>query len=117
MKVTLRTKSKRYTDLTFGNTYRVIGIEAGDYRVMNDDGRPYLYPPTLFHLVDERVPADWVTETGDDGETYAYPTELSGAGFFEDVFDYKKAALATLELSLRRQRESESASRSRGRSA
>lgn len=117
MKVILKTKSKRHPDLTYGNVYRVIGIEAGDYRVMNDDGRPYLYPPTLFQVVDEHIPGDWITEIGDDGETYAYPAELGGAGFFEDVFDYKKTALATLELSLRRQRESEGSPKSRDRSA
>ena len=78
---------KDYQDLTIGNVYRVIGIEAGDYRLMNDKGLPYLYPTHLFDLVDPQEPKDWVTDYGEAGERYAYPSELNRVGFFEDYFD------------------------------
>ena len=72
----------------------MIGIEADDYRILNDQGRPYVYPRRLFEVVDPREPKDWVIERGDDGERYAYPSLLNAPGFFEDFFDAKKEAVA-----------------------
>lgn len=71
MIVKLKKPNSRYRDLTSGQLYGVIGIEADDLRIINDAGRPFLYPPDLFSLVDAREPADWVTEFGDDGERYS----------------------------------------------
>ena len=88
-------KKARNRDLTFGEPYVVIGIEADDLRILNDAGRPFLYPPELFSLVDRRAPVDWVTEFGDDGERYSYPPPLNKTGFFEDFFDQKAKAVAT----------------------
>ena len=95
MIVKLRRKNSRYPDLAYGQGYVVIGIEADDLRILNDQGRPYLYPSRLFEIVDPREPEDWVTEYGDDGERYAYPPLLNNCGFFEDFFDAKEDALAT----------------------
>lgn len=95
MIVKLRRRSARYPDLTPKQPYVVIGIEADDLRVLNDHGRPYLYPPRLFEVVDPREPADWVKEFGEDGERYAYPPLLNHSGFFEDFFDGKPEAVAT----------------------
>jgi hypothetical protein len=95
MIVKLKKKSARYRDLKFGQQYVVIGIEADDLRILNDAGRPFLYPPQLFSLVDSGEPIDWVTEFGDDGERYSYPVPLNKSGFFEDFFDDKAKAVAT----------------------
>ena len=95
MTVKLRRRNARYPDLTPRQPYVVIGIEAGDLRILNDAGRPYLYPPRLFRVLDSREPEDWVTESGDDGERYAYPSALNGPGFFEDFFDDKPKAVGT----------------------
>lgn len=95
MIVKLRRRSARYPDLTPKQPYVVIGIEADDLRVLNDHGRPYLYPPRLFEVVDPREPGDWVKEFGEDGERYAYPPLLNHSGFFEDFFDGKPEAVAT----------------------
>jgi len=84
-----------FPDLTPDQPYFVIGIEANDYRILNDHGKPYLYPPELFEIVDSHEPTFWVTEYGQDGERYSYPPELSGPGFFEDYFDGKDEALST----------------------
>jgi len=46
----------------------VIGIEAGDLRILNDAGRPYLYSTRLFSVVDSQEPSDWITEYDEDGE-------------------------------------------------
>ncbi|MBI4609119.1 MAG: hypothetical protein HY726_08925 [Candidatus Rokubacteria bacterium] len=95
MIVKLRRKNPRYRDLTPGQPYLVIGIEADEFRILNDAGRPYLYPSRLFRLVDSREPRDWVTEFGEDRERYAYPVPLNKPGFFEDFFDEKPKALRT----------------------
>ena len=95
MIVKLRRKNPWYRDLTAGQSYVVIGIEANDLRILNDAGRPYLYARRLFELVDPREPCDWVTEYGEDGERYAYPPPLNTPGFFEDFFDDKPEAVGT----------------------
>lgn len=95
MTVKLRRKNTPYRDLTLGQLYVVIGIEGDDLRLINDAGRPYLYPPKLFTVVDASEPADWVTEIGEDGERYAYPPLLNKSGFFEDFFDEKPRAVKT----------------------
>lgn len=107
MKVKLMKKNLdgiEYQDLTLGNTYRVIGIEADDYRIINDEGQPYLYPPALFSIVDKHEPADWITEYGEEGERYAYPPELGRVGFFEDYFDDEPQAIAIFRHYLATQR-------------
>jgi len=73
----------------------VIGVEADDLRLLNDAGRPYLYPSRLFIFLDKREPSDWITELGADGERYSYPPELNKRGFFEDFFDEKSQAVST----------------------
>lgn len=85
----------RFLDLTAGQPYLVIGIEADDYRLLNDHGRPYVYPKELFEVVDPREPEDWVSEVGEDQERYAYPPPLNAVGFFEDYFDAKAEAVTT----------------------
>jgi len=93
--VKLRRKNLRYPDLKPGQAYVVIGIEADDLRILNDAGRPFLYPRRLFTLVDSQEPSDWVTEYGEEGERYSYPPVLNKSGFFEDFFDDKPKAVGT----------------------
>ena len=66
MIVKLRRKNSRYPDLAPRQNYVVIGVEADDLRILNDQGRPYLYPVRLFEIVDAREPADWIAELGED---------------------------------------------------
>ncbi len=75
--------------LSVGNTYEVIGIEADDYRIVDDKGEPILFDPTCFDVVDTLEPEFWVSETG-EGVRYAYPREWMRPGFFEDYFDYNE---------------------------
>ncbi len=95
MIVQLRKPFKKYPDLTYGQYYVLIGIEADDFRLLNDRGRPYLYPHHLFEVVDPRKPSEWVTEIGEAGEIYAYPPKLNQVGFFEDFFDGEMGAVST----------------------
>jgi hypothetical protein len=47
MIVKLKKKHARYRDLTLGQPYAVIGIEANEFRILNDAGRPFLYTRTF----------------------------------------------------------------------
>ena len=94
MVVTMKERNPDFPDVTEGQPYFVIGIEADDYRTLNDHGKPYLYPPDLFEIIDAHEPSIWVTEYGDDGERYSYPSELNETGFLEDYFDGKDDALS-----------------------
>jgi hypothetical protein len=95
MIVKLRRKNPLYPDLTVGQPYVVIGIEADEFRILNDAGRPYLYSPNLFQVLDHHEPTNWISAFGEDGERYAYPTPLNKLGFFEDFFDGKSKAVGT----------------------
>jgi hypothetical protein len=94
MTIKLKKKMPQYNDLTPQQSYVVIGIEGDDYRILNDDGRPYLYPHDLFEILDAYEPADWISEISEEGERYAYPAALNVPGFFEDFFDGKKQAIS-----------------------
>jgi len=91
----VKLRNTSLTDLTPNQSYLVIGIEADELRLLNDQGRPYLYDHQLFEMVDAHEPSDWMTEFGEDGERYAYPPALNEPGFFEDFFDTEKKAVAT----------------------
>lgn len=39
--------------LTHGKEYDVISVERGWYRIIDDSGKDYLYPPQLFTVVDD----------------------------------------------------------------
>ena len=95
MIVKLRRRNARHPDLSPAQPYTVIGIEGDEFRILNDAGRPYLYSPRLFEMLDDREPQDWITEYGEDGERYAYPSPLNHAGFFEDFFDNEPKAIKT----------------------
>ena len=87
MIVKLKPKTQGYPDLSENQPYFVIGIEADDYRLLNDAGKTYLYPPEIFDVIDSSQPMEWITEFGDDGEQYSYPAPLNEVGFFEDLFE------------------------------
>jgi len=94
----------KYPDLTVGNIYHVIGIEADDFRIINDEGLPYVHSHSLFMVVDKSESEDWITEYGEEGERYSYPPELNESGFFEDYFDGDQKAVATFRHYLAKQR-------------
>lgn len=39
--------------LTHGKIYNVLSVEKGFYRIMDDSGEDYLYPPKYFEIVEE----------------------------------------------------------------
>jgi hypothetical protein len=76
----------------------VLGIEAGDYRILDDgtpphEPAPVLFEPDCFDITDATEPDFWVCEIGEDGERYCYPPEWRHTGFFEDYHDGATEAL------------------------
>ena len=61
MIVKLRRRSARYPGLSPHQQYMEIGIEADAFRILNDEGSPYLYPAHLFEGVNPHEPDDWTT--------------------------------------------------------
>ena len=59
--------------LSLDREYLVLGIEADDYRLLNDEEDPVLFAAELFDTVDANRPTCWETTFGNDGEEYAYP--------------------------------------------
>lgn len=39
--------------LTHGRVYEVLSVEKGFYRIVDDSGNDYLYPPKYFEIVKE----------------------------------------------------------------
>jgi hypothetical protein len=84
-------------DLTLGKEYKVWAIEDDHYRLLGDDGKPFLYPLELFVVVDWSVDPEWVVQTGDDGERCEGPEALLAPGLFEDYFDGISHAVKVVE--------------------
>ena len=40
-------------ELTHGRIYAVLAIEKGWYRIEDDTGEDYLYPPDAFEMIEE----------------------------------------------------------------
>lgn len=91
-----------HTDLTPGNIYRVIELVVDDFRVMNDQGIPYLYPMSFFTVVDDQWPDDWIIRLGGGGERYVSPSCFADFRFFERYFDGEKEAVSIFRQRLRK---------------
>jgi hypothetical protein len=73
--------------LTLGREYEVIGIEANDFRLINNMCEPILYDACCFEITDSTEPEFWKSCFGDQGERYAYPPDWNARGYFEDWHD------------------------------
>ena len=80
-------------NLTLNREYLVLGIEANYFRLINDEGKPYLYNPDLFVISESQYPTFWKCNEGEDNEKYCYPNEWCEPGFFEDYFDNIESAV------------------------
>lgn len=72
--------------LTPGAEYHVIGIESGDFRILDHGVVALLFPPDLFEVVSSKRPSDWDASI-EDGSEYANPPALNAPGFWEDLYD------------------------------
>lgn len=51
LKIEDKPSKGKLISLTVGNTYQVISIENGLYRVTDDTGADYLFPPNMFKRI------------------------------------------------------------------
>ena len=82
----------RYLDLTVGKVYRVYAIEEDHFRLVGDDGYPFLYPSHAFQIVDPAPGTGWVKMVDEDGETTFGPPGLYEPDLIEDYFECVKEA-------------------------
>jgi hypothetical protein len=91
MRVVLRNRDapdgRILRSLTVGRVYEVLGIEADNYRLLDDTGEPILFDPVCFAVADPNEPEFWLSQFGEEGERYAYPPGWGEPGFFEDWHD------------------------------
>jgi hypothetical protein len=52
MKIKYTFKDDADADLIYGRTYDVISIECDWYRIIDESGEDYMYPPNAFEIVD-----------------------------------------------------------------
>lgn len=52
-----------FLELTHDKLYRVLSVEKGWYRVVDDSGEDYLYPPDEFQVVKDESPEGLETAT------------------------------------------------------
>jgi hypothetical protein len=88
---------RTYGTLTPGNVYRVIAIEADQFRILDDVGGPVLFARQAFQIVDPNEAPDWISKRDEDGDRYAHPAKLSERYLFERWHDDDKDARAKLK--------------------
>ena len=91
----------RHPNLSPNTVYTVIGIDNDHFRVVNDSFEPVLYPKTIFDVLDNNIPSEWVRLDFDDGEYFIDPPEFAEIGFFESYFDGEDKAVTIYEMFLK----------------
>lgn len=60
MKAIYRPENAPARSLTSGGEYHILGITSENFIVLDNDCEPILFPQGDFHVVDPRVPSDWI---------------------------------------------------------
>ena len=76
-----------HPSLTLGQTYEVLGIKYGSYRIVDDYCDPVLFDASGFELVDCTEPEFWECEEDEDGDRYSGPPQWNKPSFMEDYHD------------------------------
>lgn len=87
---TVETVNSKNPFLTPNTVYWVVGFDDENYRIIDDNNEPILYPKYLFEVIDNSQTDDWVKVSYDDGEYFVDPPELSDTYFYEKYFDGDK---------------------------
>lgn len=84
---------RTHPSLTVGRSYVVVAVLEDDFHLVNDRGEPIIAPRSLFDVIDDHIPEDWVETRSPDEEWYwKGPRESSGRGFFERWHDEDREA-------------------------
>lgn len=82
----LVTDGRLHQGITPSELYYVIGVDEEDYRVIDDQGEPILYPKALFDVLDATLPPGWQFREYADGEYHLEPISTGRSGFYDDFF-------------------------------
>lgn len=70
------------------SVYVVLTLLTGQFRIVNERGEPILVPRSLFDVLDDWVPNDWVCESDEaEGWYWHGPPQFAVRGFFERWHD------------------------------
>lgn len=92
-------------DVTIGKKYVVLALEGNDYRLVGDEGRPYLYPREAFKVIDKSGDDEWTMFRDSDDIAYCGPSVLILGTVFDDYFEQLASAIAIVEPYVRRARQ------------
>jgi hypothetical protein len=96
-------EKKPFQRLIVGNSYLLVGIEYDDeYRIVNEDQEPILYPKSWFEQIDI-YPKDWIKTEYSDGQFFIYPLGFSERCFFAKWFDKDPIALRIFDEYLKKE--------------
>ena len=78
--------------LRIGAEYRVLEIECGpngpiNFRVLDDQHDPTMWPSDCFELVDGAIPQSWIAAIWSTGTLYLAPERWHRPEFWEEFFD------------------------------
>lgn len=76
-----------HPSLSLGQTYVVLAIDYGAYRIVDDHCDPVLFDPSGFEIVDCTEPEIWECEEDKDGDRHCGPHQWNRPGFMEDYHD------------------------------
>ena len=85
MKIRLKIQNNIF-GINHNTIYNVLAIEDNYYRIINDKNSPTLYEISIFSIIDNNIPSDWIIKFEDNEIDYLGPKIFSGY-FFEDYFD------------------------------
>ena len=71
-----------HTSLVPDKEYRVLCLEDDDYRILDENRQPLLFPKGAFDVVDETKPFDWISVRYRRNQSeYWRPAELLSLSF------------------------------------
>ena len=74
---------RTHPSISLGKLYIVTSFSRNDFQIVNDRGEPIFVPRSLFDILDDWVPDDWIREVDSEGWYWCGPPQCSARGFFE----------------------------------
>lgn len=74
---------RTHPSISLDKVYIVTSYTQNDFQTVNDRGEPIFVPRSLFDIVDDWVPGDWIREVDNEGWYWCGPSQCSARGFFE----------------------------------
>ncbi len=100
-------RGQEHRGLSSDGEFYVLGVDEENYRLINRNGEPILYPKDLFEVLDASIPSGWHFHDYEDGEYHLQPARTAEPGFYEDWHgsDGDRVAQAAARRTLREELE------------